>query len=48
MGLLDNIFNSFKDTIFLKEDSGLEKQVEELKRIKESGNNLNLSIKSRH
>lgn len=39
MGLLDNIFNSFKDTIFLKEDSGLEKQVEELKRIKESGNN---------
>lgn len=39
MGLLDNIFNSFKDTIFLKEDSDLEKQVEELKRIKESGNN---------
>lgn len=39
MGLLDNIFNSFKDTIFLKEDSDLEKQVDELKRIKESGNN---------
>lgn len=39
MGLLDNIFNSFKDTIFLKEDSDLEKQVEELKQIKNSGNN---------
>lgn len=39
MGLLDNIFNSFKDTVFLKEDSDLEKQVEELKQIKDSGNN---------
>ena len=39
MGLLDNIFNSFKDTVFLKEDSDLEKQVKELKQIKYSGNN---------
>ena len=34
MELLDKLLNTFKDTIFLKDDSNLEKQVEELKKIK--------------
>ena len=32
MELLDKLLNTFKDTIFLKDDSNLEKQVEELKK----------------
>ena len=34
MELLDKLLNTFKDTIFLKDDSNLEKLVEELKKIK--------------
>lgn len=36
MRILDSLWNSFTDTIFLKEDSNLEKQVEELKNIRDS------------
>ena len=33
------LFNRFRETIFLKEDSDLEKQLEELKRIREKLDN---------
>ena len=31
MNIIDCIFDTFKETIFLKDDSNLKKQVEELK-----------------
>ena len=38
MGILDNIFKPFKDTVFLKEDSNLEKQLNELKELQKIAN----------
>ena len=43
MGIIDNIFKSFKDTVILKEDSNLEKQVEELKQLQKSNHSLSLA-----
>ena len=34
MNIIDCIFDTFKETIFLKDDSNLKKQVEELKEIR--------------
>lgn len=41
MGFFDDLFNSFKETIFLKEDSDLNKQLEELKSIRDTCKNKN-------
>ena len=43
MGIIDNIFKPFKDTVFLKEDSNLEKQLNELKELQKSNNSLSLA-----
>lgn len=43
MGIMDNIFKSFKDTVFLKEDSNLEKQLEELKELQKNNNSSSLA-----
>ena len=43
MGIIDNIFKPFKDTVFLKEDSNLEKQLKELKELQKSNNSLSLA-----
>ena len=43
MGVIDNIFKPFKDTVFLKEDSNLEKQLKELKELQKSNNSLSLA-----
>lgn len=43
MCILDNIFKPFKDTVFLKEDSNLEKQLKELKELQKSNNSLSLA-----
>ena len=43
MGILNNIFKPFKDTVFLKEDSNLEKQLKELKELQKSNNSLSLA-----
>ena len=43
MGILNNIFKPFKDTVFLKEDSNLEKQLNELKELQKSNNSLSLA-----
>lgn len=43
MGIIDNIFKPFKDTVFLKEDSNLEKQLNELKELQKSNNTLSLA-----
>lgn len=34
MGFIDKLFNNFNETVFFKEDSSLEKQVQELKEIR--------------
>lgn len=34
MGIIDSLFNSFKETVFVKEDSDLIRQIEELKQVK--------------
>lgn len=47
MNIIDCIFDTFKETIFLKDDSNLKKQVEELKEIQKENNspNINKDIK---
>lgn len=47
MNIIGCIFDTFKETIFLKDDSNLKKQVEELKEIQKENNspNINKDIK---
>lgn len=43
MSIIDKIFNPFKETIFIKEDSSLEEQLKELKEIQENNNSPELA-----
>lgn len=43
MSIIDNLFDSFKETIFVKIDSNLEQQVKELKKLQINNNSIDIN-----